>query len=76
MQHPMSIWTLKKQPLADVALYITRNSAMPFQARMAGMPLPAYADLSAESRQDRLIRAIASMEDETYSDYLLELIDE
>jgi len=76
MQHSMSIWTLKKQPLADVARYITDNGSLPFQARMASLAPEEYAGLSTEARQDRLIRAIASMEDETYSDFLLELIDE
>ncbi len=76
MDHPISIWTLKKQPLAEVAAYIAKNGSIAFQARMADMPLDAYDALPEAEQQDRLIQAIASMPDEDYSDYLLELIDE
>ncbi len=76
MKHPISIWTLKKQPLAEVAAYIIGNGTPQFQARMADMPLAAYTALPEDEQQERLIQAIASMPDEDYSDYLLELIDE
>jgi len=76
MQQPISIWTLKKQPLADVASYIAQSGTLPFQATMAGMPLAEFEALPAEARKERLIDAIASMTDEAYSEYLLELIDE
>lgn len=71
-----SIWTLKKRPLDEVASYIIRNSNIPLQAEMAELPVTEYSRLSHEEAAESLIRSISRMDDETYTDYLLTIIDE
>ena len=72
----VSIWSLKKMPLPDVVAYIRTHGGAELQAEMAGVPLADYAKLSPAQAEDRLTGAIAAMDDERYSDYLLQLIDE
>ena len=71
-----SIWTLKKRPLHEVADFIRTHAAIAMQAEMTGMTPDAYRSLTAEEAVERLANAIAAMDDESYTDYLLALIDE
>jgi hypothetical protein len=72
----VSIWTLKKMPMDQVTAYIQANGSVSFQARMADMPVPEYANLAGDEAREKLIDAISRMSGEQYDDYLLELIDE
>lgn len=71
-----SVWDLKKKPLKEVAGYIMRQSPVSLQARMAGLSSAEYRTLSKQDAEDRIITGISRMDDETYTDCLLDLIDE
>ncbi|MBN3527239.1 hypothetical protein [Paenibacillus apiarius] len=76
MSNGISIWTLKKMPMQHVVRYIEENSGIEFQARMANMSHNNYGKLTSAQAQEQLATAISRMNEEQYTDYLLELIDE
>lgn len=76
MSDGISIWALKKMPLQQVIHYIGQHSSPDFQARMTNMQVSDYEALSPDQAQDKLRAAISTMNEEHYTDYLLELIDE
>lgn len=71
-----SIWTLKKRPLPDIAAFIMENGSEKLQAQMVKLPVNEYRQLPGDAASERLIRSISAMDDETYTDYLLAIIDE
>jgi hypothetical protein len=60
----------------DVLDYIEQNSTKQFQAQMIDMPLSEYDKLPVSEAREQLGMAISRMNEERYSEYLLELIDE
>ncbi|EJW16109.1 hypothetical protein M5X00_11620 [Paenibacillus alvei] len=76
MSGSISIWALKKMPMQQVIQYIEQHSSTDFQARMTNMQVSDYEALSPDQAQDELRAAISTMNEEHYTDYLLELIDE
>lgn len=76
MKHEVSVWTLKKRPLQEVLHYIEQNSSPAFQAKMVNLRPEEYSNLNHEAAREKLEIAISQMDDELYTDYLLEIIDE
>lgn len=76
MQNQVSLWALKKLTMDQIIGYIQQNSSKTFQARMASLSVVEYEQLTEEQTKQRLAVAIATMDEEQYDDYLLELIDE
>lgn len=72
----VSIWTLKKQPIQEIIAYILDHSDANYQAKLVNKELQAYLKLSPSAKSESMIHAISQMDEETYDDYLLELIDE
>ncbi|WP_438445529.1 hypothetical protein [Gorillibacterium sp. sgz5001074] len=71
-----SVWTLKKRPLPEVAAFIMDNGSEKLQAEMARLPMSDYRSLNAAAAADRIMTSISKMDDETYTGYLLDIIDE
>ncbi|WP_274361350.1 hypothetical protein [Paenibacillus thermotolerans] len=75
MKH-ISIWNLKNMPLDQVVDFITENSQEGFQAKMASAEEAEYSRMSPPERKEALMRAIFDMNEESYEQHLLEIIDE
>lgn len=75
MKH-ISIWNLKNMPMDEVVDFITENSRESFQAKMASAEEADYSRLSPPERKEALMQAISGMNEESYDEYLLEIIDE
>lgn len=75
MKH-ISIWNLKNMPMNEVVDFITENSHESFQAKMASAEEADFSRLSPPERKEVLMRAISGMAEESYDEYLLEIIDE
>lgn len=75
MNH-ISLWSLKKLPMEELIDYIRVHGKPELQARMASLPLDAFAQLGEAAARSSLVGSISQMEDEDYENFLLEIIDE
>lgn len=71
-----SVWTLKKRPLPEVAAFIIDHGSEMLQAEMARLSVQEYRSLRADDAAEKIMASISRMDDETYTDYLLDIIDE
>jgi hypothetical protein len=76
MTSNVSIWTLKTLPMETIVDFIAERGGTGIQARMASMPESEYACLTGLEAKERLAGAIARMDEDTYDEFLLEIIDE
>lgn len=71
-----SLWSVKKLPIQEAVQFIRSHSTIQLQAQITGQSIEEYEQLSSSDAYEKLLHAISTMSEESYDEFLLEIIDE